>query len=178
MNIVSAWNTISVTWRWRVLLASMLLLFVCAYSFNIKKTIALVKSYNELKGIADTARPQLHDYQMETFERSTSSVFFQNDSLLKFISDYCVNHKIDIKEMSQSRNRQTDEEYTVATNKIVFSGTYQNILTLFFDIEKRRRIAILSSVNWELANDRVKGEHVLLATLFIKSIQYEDHGKE
>ncbi|RYD54584.1 MAG: hypothetical protein EOP56_18845 [Sphingobacteriales bacterium] len=174
MTLKNKWNKLSADWKWKLLIAAIGLLFFASYFFNFRKTAAVITEYNELKAFADTMpdanigmsevtipqeEPKLNDYSSET--------------ILSGISTFCEENEIFVNEIAQS-SYQDSGSYIIETNKITLNGSYRNILLLLYDIEKKKKMATINAVHWEMQKDKSSSEYILLATLYIRQIKREN----
>lgn len=171
--MTSWWNNLDIKWKWRLLIAAIILLYVVAFKFNVAKTINAIDEYNSLKNVEDSTK-FLTANVLKSYPGQDASHIGENDSVLNYISNYCEVYKVSIRQITQyENNRQAN--YIIKTNKIVFTGSYSDILHLLFDIEKEKKLTAINSIQWELTKDKTSGEYLLLATLFFKSIKYESN---
>lgn len=174
MSIYDKWNNLQVVWKWRLLFAGIAFLFLTSYYFNFKRTIAIIKEYKELSTFADTM-PDINALLKESTNHIKNSAKLQtvsSETILHTISAFCEENEILVKEITQSSYRDS-ANYIIETNRITINGSYQNMLRLLYNIEKRQRIATINSVHWELQKDKITSEYILFATLYIKQIKHE-----
>lgn len=63
--------------------------------------------------------------------------------------------------------------FSINTNKVIFTGKYENILRLLYQVESNK-IAILTSTTWKIISGN--SGSVVMAITYVKSISYENNG--
>ncbi|MDR3678877.1 MAG: hypothetical protein P4L41_02850 [Flavipsychrobacter sp.] len=174
MTIFDQFNLLPVKIRWRILLIGCLALFFISYQFNIKKSVSIVSSYNQLKKNFDTLQDVNNPSESNTSNYSTTNIYSDTISLLNFITAYCEEKDIDVKHISQTSSTKI-ENATIETNKVILEGSYQSLLEFIYLMEVEKKIASINAACWELYEDRENNRHALIITLYIKHIKDEMH---
>jgi Tfp pilus assembly protein PilO len=166
------WDTMTVKTKWLVIILSLALVYVLSYQLNIKKTREEISKY---KAISEEFN-NLRDITVLKENNTTpedSVLSIENLSVLNSISSYCEEHSLNIHEISQTNNNESDL-FTIETTKLVLNGSYENILQFIYYLEKERKLARVNSVTFHLAKYKNSKNHSLIATIYIKYIRNEN----
>ena len=165
MNI-NNFQSISVKNKWYLLLSAIAFLYFISYYFNIKKTVNLVSSYKHIQ-----SQLVKSPIEKDTANKKNDVEYLNNLPLIEYISKYCDDNEIEIKEIVQSSYKNEDG-FNIETNKIVLTGYYSNILKLLYSIEVKQ-MAILNSTKWELSKGISNNKYQLNCSIYIKYLKNE-----
>ena len=163
------WKNLTVQWKWRALASILALSVIFIYQLNIKKTVNAYLAYKNLKAseISQVEQADRSRYEDTGFRE------FADLNVLNYISDFCEEKEINVKEISQSYHRE-EGLFTIETNRVVFEGNYASILQLIYCLEKTEKIARVNSLQLLLKEDKTLKKYSVWATIYIKYLKNEN----
>ena len=161
----------------RLLLFGSVAFLVFVYFFTISDTIDLLMEHQVVK--EKLAEAQNAPAQITTLEARMlkmdeqvgmfmSSADFTQDTLIDLVSRFCNENHLDLKEYpSPDLNKEND--YRIATNRIVAQGSYANLLKLAYALEQEFRVGRIASLQFNsLKNNKTKKLY-LNATILLQN---------
>ncbi|MEL7423225.1 MAG: type 4a pilus biogenesis protein PilO [Bacteroidota bacterium] len=152
--------------RFRIILASLVMLGLIAYFLSIRNTIQLRKQLTQketqLASIASAPQTiaQLQQ-QLDQLDNQLSQGQYDRNALFATISSFCDHHQLSLLEFGEE-HRWQEGQITYINNPLQVAGSYQNILRLMYLLEQQQRSGYLShcKMNMQRKSRRTKKEEL------------------
>ncbi|HLN74520.1 MAG TPA: hypothetical protein VK205_14605 [Prolixibacteraceae bacterium] len=163
-----------------MMLGSVILLFL-AWNMAIKKTIVAFKNVRELNNnITSIEQKSLHKNQLldqigqlnnvlgiGENKIQTESIFEELVNICKAIDNVRIVNFPDIHQMEANG-------YKITTIFASFEGSYADLLTLVYQLERNKKIGRLVSVDFKKSKDLKKGSEFLNLTILLQNYELTD----
>lgn len=162
-----------------LLIGSVLFMLIC-YSLSISKSIEAYELNQELKSVISqqktlpskklTLIKELKALDSNEIRNKTNYGGNTNEQIiLAFVSNYCKESKLLLKEFPKTFRTQQNE-YELQTNYFNVSGSFSKILRLIYLLEQTKKIAKVSSVDFQTKTDLYTNARDLNATIYLQQI--------
>lgn len=160
------------------LLAGTLLLLILSYFYAIKPSIDLYGENKKLQqklSRVSTAPQQVKKYKGEIKSLNNQLGYvnksgeLSQDKILALIENFCREKNTYLTEYTQSI-LNTEKVYDIETNKIEITGTYNDIVKLIYEIEYKKGISKINSVQFEKRKEIKTKQNKLVATIYLQNI--------
>lgn len=158
-------------------LAGLILAFLTYRNLNDAYQ-AIQDYYNLKKSAADNQYANRNAAQLQSelegynhqIGYTTNSDTSNQSRLLAYISEFASQHNTHINLLPKSLS-SSENGYEVETNVVQLDGDFKEMLQLLYDIEQKKRLSKVVSVNFELKEDWITKSHRLLATVYFQNIR-------
>lgn len=164
----------------KLMLIGAIVFAIVAYFISISDTVdAYYKNEVLLHQIQQGAKaPQNIQKLNENLNRISSNLGdYELDSLhnenlfLEVIGEFCQEHKLILRKFPEPTLHQ-EKDFIIYTHKIEIQGGYTNLIKLVYELEQVQKIGRVTSVNYKRVKDRKTKKVVLIASIYLQHIQF------
>ena len=119
----------------------------------------------------DSAPSQIKNYQKElsSFKEQVYQTKYKRETLFEEVNTFCRENNLRLVNFIPQAS-QFEKDYEIATNTVQVEGKYRDMVRLAYNLEYSHQISHLSSVQFQLIQDRRLKRTYLLATFILQNI--------